>query len=99
MKRHPEVAARMTQNLSRARVSITEEHLKKWFDGVKTELKDYTDVLEDARRVLNADETPIFLVPKEERDLVRKGEKAVYSFTSNDEKDIFSSKRRKRSST
>jgi hypothetical protein len=85
-RRHPEVSARMTQNLCRARASITEESLKKWFDGVKTELKDYTHVLEDPSRVFNPDETAIFFAPKREKVLVRKGEKAVYSFTSNDEK-------------
>lgn len=87
MKRHPEVSPRMTQNLGKARASVTEESLKKWFDEVKAELKENLDVLEDASRVFNADETAIFLAPKGEKALVRKGEKAVYSFISNDEKE------------
>ena len=87
MRRHPEVSSRMTQNLGKARSSITEESLRQWFDAVLKELTDCADVLEDPSRVFNADETAIFLAPKGEKVLVRKGEKAVYLFTCNDEKE------------
>lgn len=87
--RNPEVAPRLSQNLTHSRAAVTEESIRTWFKEIKNELKENNQeaVLEDAMRIFNADETAIFLSPKGQRVLVRRGEKTVYSFTNNDDKE------------
>lgn len=89
LKRHPEISTRVTQNLNQARAAVCEEKIRNWFKEVKNDLiaENVFDVLADPTRIWNGDETAIFLQPKGQKVLVRKGEKAVYSFTSNDEKE------------
>lgn len=89
LKRHPELTRRVAQNLSKARNSITEAHIRRWFTEVATFFKEENlcEVFNDPSRIYNCDETALYLSPKENKVLVRKGEKAVYTFISNDEKE------------
>lgn len=88
-KRHPELAERVSQNLSNARAQVTETKIRQWFSEITVyfESKDYTCVTQNPKRVYNCDETAFFLSPKENKVLVHKGEKAVYNFINNDEKE------------
>ncbi|XP_030747745.1 jerky protein homolog-like [Sitophilus oryzae] len=88
-KRHPEIAVRVAQNLSKPRSTLNENSLRNWHAEVYTYLKNNNleNVLEDPKRVYNCDESAFFLSPKGNRVLARKGEKAVYSFSSNDDKE------------
>ncbi|KAK5638761.1 hypothetical protein RI129_013056 [Pyrocoelia pectoralis] len=45
------------------------------------------DIVSDPSRIFNCDETAVFLSPKEDKVLVKKGDKAVYNFINNDEKE------------
>lgn len=45
--------------------------------------------MDNPARVFNCGETAFFLNPKVNKVLVKKGEKAVYNFVNNDEKDCF----------
>lgn len=89
MKRHPEISARMAQNLTNARASVTETKIKRWFSEISQYLtnENIKDILDDPSRVYNCDETAMYLNPKGEKVIVRKGEKAVYTFINNDEKE------------
>lgn len=87
--RHPEIAQRVSQALISSRANVTEAQVRSWFSEVKTYLqgKNLLDVFNDPRRIFNADETAFFLCPKGKKVLARKGEKAVYQQTGNDEKE------------
>lgn len=65
-KRHPKVVERESQNLTRARASVTEEDLRKWFAEVYETLEktDQLDILDDPSRIFNMDETAFYLSPK-----------------------------------
>ncbi|KAG5891632.1 hypothetical protein JTB14_001802 [Gonioctena quinquepunctata] len=59
-------------------------------NGLKKEYLEnnyYLHVMEDPKRVSNCDETAFFLSPKEDKVLVKKGQKTVYNFINNDEKE------------
>lgn len=45
------------------------------------------DIFDNPTRVYNCDETAMFLSPQEKSVLAKKGDKTVYSFTANDEKE------------
>ncbi|CAG5057384.1 unnamed protein product [Parnassius apollo] len=78
LKRHPEIAQRTAQNLTKARGDVTEDDLKEWFKTNTDYLKNrglYDTIMTDPRRIFNTDESAFFLQPKPGRVLVRKGEK------------------------
>lgn len=89
LKRHPNIATRVSQNLTHSRATVTEEKIRKWFSEVKTYLTENNllNILEEPQRVFNCDETAFFLSPKESKVLVRKGDKAIYNFINSDEKE------------
>lgn len=89
LRRHPVVAERMNQHLTKARSEVTEEDIRKWFSTVRSYLEsnNWLDVLDNPDRIFNMDESAFLLCPKEKRVLARKGEKLVYSFVHNDEKE------------
>lgn len=53
LKRHPEISARVSQNLTSTKSSVTEEKLAEWFEEVLSYLKDngYDNILENPNRV------------------------------------------------
>jgi len=85
LRRHPEISIRVSQNLPKNRASVTEDILRNWFKEIEQHLveKELLDI--DGTRIF-CDESAFYLCPKGERVLVRKGDKAVYNFTQNDEK-------------
>lgn len=89
LKRHPELTKRIPQNLSGSRASLNENRIRYWFREVETYLKEcnFFDITSNPNRIFNCDETAFFLCPKGDKVLVRKGEKTVYSFSSNDDKE------------
>lgn len=88
LKRHPDLAERTSQNLSKAREDVTEEDLLSWFEVIKSyiENQDLRDAINNPQRIFNADECAFYLQPKAGRVIVRKGQKNVYT-ASGDEKE------------
>lgn len=89
LRRHQEISVRTPQNLSKARSAVTEKNMRKWFAEIlsfSTE-ESYLDILQDPGRIFNCDECAIYLCPRVEKVSVRAGQKAVYNFTKNDEKE------------
>lgn len=87
LRRHPELVSRTAQNLTTRRAAVTDADLRGWFDTAGDYLNSKTLRHIDPTRVFNLDESAFYLSPKGERVLVKKGDKAVYNFTQNDEKE------------
>lgn len=89
LKRHPIIAKRMAQNLTKSRAAVTEIKLKAWHAEVRKycEDNDLLEVLNDPTRVFNVDEKGFIMTPKNEVVLARRGQKAVYNRSENDEKE------------
>ncbi|XP_017301521.2 uncharacterized protein LOC108252967 [Diaphorina citri] len=89
MNRHKDISCRVAQNLTKSRADVTEVAIREWFKRVEryVEEESIQEVLEDPTRVFNCDETAFFLAPKENKVLVPKNMKKVYSKIANDEKD------------
>lgn len=79
----------MSQNLTPNRAAITKDQIKFWHDEVYKYCKDndMLDILNDSSRVFNMDEKGFVLTPKNEVVLARRGDKAVYNRSKNDEKE------------
>lgn len=82
MNRHPELSVRMSQNISEA-------NIRNWFGEIENYLKNnnFYHILNDSKRVFNADETAFFFNPKIKKVIVKRGESAVYNFINNNEKE------------
>lgn len=89
MKRNPEISLRMSQNLTKQRSKVTEEHVRNWFLEINNYLeeKNFLAILSDPSRVYNCDETALFLSPKSDKVLAKKGDKTVYAFITTNEKE------------
>lgn len=89
LKRHPIIAKRLSQNLSKCRAVVTEGQLKAWHAEVHKycEENNLLEALNDPTRVFNMDEKGFILTPKNEVVLAKKGQKAVYNRCPNDEKE------------
>lgn len=77
LKRNPEISNRVAQNLTTTRAALKKESNEKWFTKVFQQ-SNSEDILQDASRVFNADETAFFLNPKGSKVLARKGDKTIY---------------------
>lgn len=89
LKRHPNVAQRTSQSLTKARAAITETNLRLWHAEVESYIieNNYSKILEDPTRLFNLDESAFYLNPDGELVLTKKGDKAVYKRCSNDPKE------------
>ena len=89
LRRHPELAERLAQNLTKSRADVSEEKLRKWFEEIQQYLKskNLENVLEDPSRIFNCDESAFFLAPKGIKCLVKKGDKTVYNVINNNDKE------------
>lgn len=89
LKRHPELAIRTAEGVSKGRAIITEENLRKWFRELNEYLKqnDWEDVLKDPSRIMNGDETSMSMCPKTGKVIAPKGWKSVYSVQMGKEKE------------
>lgn len=65
-QRYPKVVEKESQNLTRARASVTEEDLRKWYAEVYETLSKMNklDILDDSNRIFNMDESGFYLSPK-----------------------------------
>lgn len=89
LRRHPIIVEKMSRALTKRRSMVTEEDIRQWFSEVHKYLEQHNllEVLDDPDRIFNMDESAFILSPIEGRVLARKGEKLVYSFIHNDEKE------------
>ncbi|CAB3252719.1 unnamed protein product [Arctia plantaginis] len=89
IRRNPTISMRISQNLTASRARVTGAHLSEWYKRVYKELEDsgHADILNDASRIFNCDETACFLAPKGPKVLARKGEKNVYQQVNADDKE------------
>lgn len=86
LKRHTNVAKRLTENVSQRRAEVSETDIRTWF----AEIKQYLETKNlniDNSRVFNCDETSVALNPKSPTILVRKDIKNVYKIVGNNEKE------------
>lgn len=62
LQRHREVTTRISQNLTLARASVSEENLRRWFGEITDYINEhnYGNIFKDPKRVFNADETAFF---------------------------------------
>ncbi|CAG2246721.1 unnamed protein product [Mytilus edulis] len=92
LKRHPEVSTRTPQKLGKERAVISWQKIKWWFeDFAKYLTENYQegiDILKDASRIYNADESGFPQDPKSGKILAAKGSKNVYSTCSADKSQI-----------
>lgn len=88
LKRHPDIAHRIPEAVSRASGNVSEQDIQKWFHDIKEVLieENAADALEDPDRVGNADETNFKLCPSKSLVLAEKGSKDVYEIGHGDAK-------------
>lgn len=89
LKRHPIISKRISQTLTKPRAAITETNLRYWHADVYKYCAENNllEALNDPTRVFNMDEKGFIITPKGEVVLARRGQKAVYNRTQNDEKE------------
>ncbi|KAJ8932218.1 hypothetical protein NQ314_014838 [Rhamnusium bicolor] len=89
LKRHNEIVQRTCQNLTTSRDSVTQKD-NLWFDEIKKYLEESNlmFILDDPKRIYNADESAFFLQPCAGHVLTRKGEKNVYSASGNEKENL-----------
>lgn len=80
MKRHPNISIRTSEQVTAASACISEQDIKKWFEGIQQYLKEegLDDLLCDPTRIFYGDEPGFFLCPKTKPVLAPKGCKDVY---------------------
>ena len=90
LNRHPDIAFRCSEKLSRNRALLTPEILKKWFVDVEKTLQasGTFHVLQDPSRVFNLDESGFSLCPKGDKVLGIKGQKNVYELADRDKENV-----------
>ncbi|CAC5414167.1 unnamed protein product [Mytilus coruscus] len=92
MKRHPEISTRTPQKLGKERALIYWQKIKWWFEDFAKYLtenyEEEIDILKDASRIYNADESGFPQDPKSSKILAAKGGKNVYSTCSRDKSQI-----------
>lgn len=78
MKRHPELTLRMSEYLHKSRTFANEASIKKWFQEMTYELKDYITIFNNPQRVFNYEEISFLLPAKSEPVLLERGSKNVH---------------------
>lgn len=89
LKRNPEIAKRNTEVISKARAAVTEDKIRNWFQELDTYLvsEGSRNVLNDATRIFNCDETGLQTCPKSGRVLGPKSLKDFYEIEPGKEKE------------
>lgn len=89
LKRHPDVSERTVEKLSHVRAIVDEKQIRSWFDEVSNYLEEngWLHILNDPKRVFNADESAFFLCPKGEKVLGIRGQKNVYEVHTGSDKE------------
>lgn len=88
-ERHPQISEKLSQNLTARRAAVTAENLRAWHAEILKHCNEHElmDALNDPSRVFNMDEKGFVLAPKNEVVLVKRGDKAAYKRSKNDEKE------------
>jgi len=88
MKRHPTVAKRTVEKVTKSRSQVTQTQIEHWFNNVYTFFREnnITDILDDPSRIFNTDESGFMLCAKGEKVLSIRGEKNVYEVCGNNDK-------------
>lgn len=89
LRRHPEISKRNAEVISRARASVTEVSIRKWFEELNNFLKENEaeDIMEHPERIFNADETGVQMCPKSGAVLAPKNFKNSYQIAPGKEKE------------
>ena len=88
MKRHPRLAIRTPQRVSKARASVTEKSIREWFSELQQNIDEnnWGSIFQDPSRVFNSDESCIQLCPKTGKVVGMKGWKNIYELGPSPEK-------------
>ncbi|KAK3922753.1 Pogo transposable element with KRAB domain [Frankliniella fusca] len=80
LRRHPMIAQRTAEGITRAAGNVSEQDIRKWFEEIRTVLAEEgaLDALEDPDRVGNGDESNFRLCPNKSLVLAERGAKDVY---------------------
>ncbi|XP_055714409.1 uncharacterized protein LOC129808661 [Phlebotomus papatasi] len=85
-RRHPEIRRKQAEYVNKARGSVTEEKIRKWFRDVLQQLGDDVAILAHPQRVWNMDESGFNLAPTGELVLAAAG-RHVYIESRNSDKE------------
>lgn len=86
LKRHPNITQRLTQNITSSRAAVTKTKIQFWFEEISEYFRTSNINITNPNRIFNTDETAMFLSPKGNRVLTKKGTKTVYD-RAGDEKE------------
>lgn len=88
LQRHPNITKRHAEIISKARASVTEPMIRKWFQELRQYLEEENsiDILDNPARIFNLDETGVQLCPKTGVVLAPKNYRAMYDVASGQEK-------------
>lgn len=88
MKRHPEIAVREAEGVTKGRAIVTEEYIRGWFKELDQYLveNNLLDVVSDPTRVFNGDEVGFSLCPKKGKVLAPKGTRNVLNISLGNDK-------------
>lgn len=86
IKRHPELSQKNGEYINRARGSVTELAIRKWFDEVIATLGEDAIVLNDPTRIYNMDESGFVLSPKSTLVISERG-RTLYNESSRSNKE------------
>ncbi|XP_065092179.1 uncharacterized protein LOC135713030 [Ochlerotatus camptorhynchus] len=80
MRRNPGFSLRTPESITTASARVSEGNIRGWFSMTKDwiEKNDVSEILLDASRVWNGDETSFYLHPKTREVIARKGSRNVY---------------------
>lgn len=88
LQRHPNITKRHAEIISKARASVTEPMIRKWFQELRQYLEEENaiNILDNPARIFNLDETGLQLCPKTGVVLAPKNYRAMYDVASGQEK-------------
>lgn len=88
MSRHKCLSQKHAEYVNRARGSVTEEKIRKWFAEVYELLEKHVDILKYPERIFNMDETCFYLAPKGELIIGQRGSNVYDEQTNSDKENI-----------
>nr|XP_053614254.1 uncharacterized protein LOC128677433 [Plodia interpunctella] len=89
LKRHPDIVPRTSEGVTQSSACVSEKDIRKWFEEIRQYLTEVGlfDILNEASRIFNGDESGFQLCPKTGKVLAIKGTKNVYNIDSNNSKE------------
>lgn len=88
LKRHPEIAERTVEKLTKSRALVSEVNIRNWFSQIEEYFaqENVLEILKDPKHIYNCDESGFMLCPDGQKVLCMKGERNVYEICDNNEK-------------